>query len=119
MNQSKEQTEQKYDQKRRLFKEQEGAYLKQISEFQKEKAVLEEKAYHLEQKKEEIRLKLEQELAYYKDQLGNSAESLTAQKDILLHDNERLKGALQDMERDYSEVQSAYERDKALWDGKF
>jgi hypothetical protein len=30
-----------------------------------------------------------------------------------------LKLSVQELERDYSEVQSSYERDKALWDGKF
>ena len=51
--------------------------------------------------------------------MGNSSESLTKEREILLHDNERLKNSLQEMEREFSEVASCYERDKALWDGKF
>ena len=50
-----------------MFKEQESVYVKQLTEFQKEKAVLEEKAYHLEQKKEEVRIKLEAEITYLRD----------------------------------------------------
>jgi hypothetical protein len=35
-----------------------------------------------------------------------------------MHENERLKSALLDMERDYSEIKSSYDKDKALWEGK-
>lgn len=35
-----------------------------------------------------------------------------------MNDNERLKQALIDFERDYSEIKSAYDKDKALWEGK-
>ena len=48
-----------------------------------------------------------------------AGDQLSKDREIYIHDNERLKQALQDMEKDYSEIQSSYERDKALWDGKF
>jgi len=53
MNQQKEQLEAKYEQKRKAFKEQENIYQKQITEVQKEKAVLEEKFVNSELKKDE------------------------------------------------------------------
>lgn len=90
-----------------------------MSDIQKEKAVLEEKNFHLEQMKEELRIKLESEIIYLKEQLGSSSESLSKEREILIHENDRLKLSLQDIEKDYSEMQSSYERDKALWDGKF
>lgn len=34
-------------------------------------------------------------------------------------ENDKLKQSLTDMERELSETASSYERDKALWDGKF
>ena len=35
-----------------------------------------------------------------------------------MNDNERLKQALIELERDYSEIKSTYDKDKALWEGK-
>ena len=48
-----------------------------------------------------------------------AGDQLSKDREVFIHENERLKTALQDMERDYSEIQSSYERDKALWEGKF
>ena len=56
---TKEQMDSKYEQKRRQFKEQESILLRQITEMQKEKAVLDEKLFHSESKKDEIKIKLE------------------------------------------------------------
>jgi hypothetical protein len=41
--------------------------------MQKEKAVLDEKLFHSESKKDEIKIKLEQELEILKDQLMNAS----------------------------------------------
>ena len=67
MNQQKEQLEAKYEQKRKGFKEQENIYQKQITEIQKEKAVLEEKFVNSELKKDELRMKQTQEIEFLKE----------------------------------------------------
>lgn len=56
---------------------------------------------------------------FLKEQLQQASESLQKDREIFISENERLKIALQEMEKEFSEVQSSYERDKALWDGKF
>ena len=67
MNQQKEQLEAKYEQKRKAFKEQENIYQKQITEIQKEKAVLEEKFVNSELKKDEQKIKQTQEIEFLKE----------------------------------------------------
>lgn len=36
-----------------------------------------------------------------------------------MHEGEKLKASTQEQERELSEVQAAYDRDRALWEGKF
>jgi hypothetical protein len=74
MNQQREQTEQKYEQKRKAFKEQENLYQKQITEIQKEKAVLDEKLTNAEFKKDEFKSKYVQEIDFLKEQLTQATE---------------------------------------------
>jgi hypothetical protein len=62
---------------------------------------------------------MEQEITVLRDQLAIASEQVGKDREIFAGENERLKGALQEMEREFSEVQSSYERDKALWEGKF
>jgi cell division septum initiation protein DivIVA len=87
--------------------------------MQKEKAVLDEKLYHADSKREEVKAKLEQEVESLKEQLANATAQVSKDREIFISENERLKTLLLDMEKEYSEVQSLYERDKALWEGKF
>lgn len=81
--------------------------------------MLDEKFSHSEAKKEEVRLKSEAELENLREQFIAATGQVHKDREVFLMENERLKGALQDIEKDHSEIQSSYERDKALWDGKF
>ncbi len=54
-----------------------------------------------------------------KEQLSVATDSLSKDRDVFIQENERLKSTLQELEKELSEIQSSYERDKALWDGKF
>ena len=62
--------------------------------MQKEKAVLDEKLFHAESKKDEIKNKLEQELEILKDQLMNASGQVNKDREIFIGENERLKGLL-------------------------
>lgn len=48
-----------------------------------------------------------------------TGDSISKDRDGLVSDNDRLKAMVQDLEKDMSDISSNYERDKALWDGKF
>jgi len=87
--------------------------------MQKERAVLDEKLSHADSKREDVKNKLEQETETLKEQLTNVTNQMGKDREIFMSENEKLKVLLQDIEKDHSEIQSSYERDKALWDGKF
>ena len=118
MTQTREQTEQKYEQKRKAFKEQESQYQRQISEIQKERAVLEEKLANALQKRDEVALKYVQEIDSLKEQLMLTSEHLSKDREVFISENERLKVTLMELERESSEIKSLYDKDKALWEGK-
>ena len=87
--------------------------------MQKERAVLDEKLFHAESKKEELRIKLEQQVDMLKEQLNNTSGQVHKDREIFMIENERLKQEYQEIEKQHSEITSAYERDRALWEGKF
>lgn len=90
-----------------------------MSEIQKERAVIDEKLANAESKRDEVKQKYENEITYLKEQLTLATDALSKDRDIFIQDNERLKIAHQELERELSEVTSSYERDKALWENKF
>jgi hypothetical protein len=47
------------------------------------------------------------------------SETFSKDKAYFAADVDKLKLQLQELERENSDLQSAYERDKALWEGKF
>lgn len=94
MTQQKEQSEQKYEQKRKAFKELEGNFQRQIAEIQKERAVLEEKYMNSETKKDEIRLKYQQEIDQLREQLLLASDQVGKDREVFIHENERLKQGL-------------------------
>lgn len=63
-------------------------------------------------------MKYVQEIDALKEQLMIASESLSKDREIFIADNERLKAALIEMEREASEIRSTYDKEKALWEGK-
>lgn len=94
MRQNQEQLEAKYEQKRKAYKELESNQHKQIAEIQKEKAVLDEKLQNSELKKEEVRVKLENEIVVLKEQLALAGDQVGKDREIFMGENERLKATL-------------------------
>ena len=47
-----------------------------------------------------------------------ASETVGKEREMLITDNDRLKQALIDLERDYSEIKSTYDKEKALWEGR-
>lgn len=67
------------------------------------------------------RVKNEYEVKIEEIELDNARrlEELEDELDQFETDNNELKTRLQELERDYSEVSSSYDRDKALWEDRF
>lgn len=93
--------------------------VKQLSDANKERAVMQEKISNAELKKEEIRSKTESELVYVQNQLLGTSEQLQREREAFMQEGEKLRASTQEQERELSEVQAAYDRDRALWEGKF
>ncbi len=68
---------------------------------------------------QEVETKYDEEIGHYKEQLMNASENVNKDREFLVGETDRLKTNNIELERELSEVQSSYERDKALWEGKF
>ena len=117
--QHRDQAEAKYEGKRRQFKEQEQALLRQLAESSKERAILEEKLSSLLSRRDENKGKSETEISSLKDSIAALNEQISRERDAYLQENDKLKAQMQDQERQLQDVSAAYERDRALWENKF
>jgi chromosome segregation ATPase len=115
----KNQIEAKYEKSRKALKEIEGTYNKQLSQLEKEKAIVQEKLYNLEAKKSEGEKKLMGDVQALNAQTNQYKDQFNQERKSLLSEIEKYKGQYIQLEQEYSEVVSNYERDKALWKGKF
>ena len=61
----------------------------------------------------------EEEIRLLQEQITECSSHVSKDKEFYQRECEKLKVQVQDMDRELSDVQSCYERDKALWEGKF
>jgi hypothetical protein len=118
LNNDKEICEQKYDQKRKALKELEANIGKQTAKTEREKAILAEKYAALETQKAEVDKKYQEETKALQTQVGQLKEALSKDRSAILHENEKLRKQVIELDREMSETQSNYDRDKELWSGK-
>jgi chromosome segregation ATPase len=115
----KEIYEQKYEQKRRALKELEGNISIQTNRAEKEKTTLNEKYILLEEKYNKLDKQYKTEVKLLQGQLSQFNDSLSNDKMGVVHENEKLKKELNELDRQLCEVQANYEKDKELWADKF
>ena len=95
------------------------SYQDQVSAFEKENAILQEKYYMLEAKtKEDIR-KLLDENKSLTEQLSQLRTKFESEKNILSEDVKIYKAQSQELEKRISQLSANYEKDQELWQGKF
>ncbi|CAG9316966.1 unnamed protein product [Blepharisma stoltei] len=115
----KESLEEKLNQKKKSLKELATSSSKNISSLEKEKAVLAEKLANLEAKKQDMENRLRADIEHLQVQLKEKKDSESTDKMSVHLENERLKTMMQEMEKDISERNSAFERERILWENKF
>ncbi len=115
----KETLEVKFESKRKAFKEIEATLTKKHTEIEKQNAILSEKMHNIESKTMDTEGKYEEEVRDLKESLNIMGESVNKEREVFMMENEKLKGQNGELERELSDVGSSYERDKALWEGKF
>jgi len=104
---------------KKTLKDIEGTYNKQLSQLGKEKALVQEKLVALESRMGETDQRLMSDNQNYLKQIGQLKENFVSEKKLLMNEVEKYKSQYLQLEQDHSEVVSNYERDKALWKGKF
>ena len=109
----------KYETKRKALKEMEQNLNKRIHEFEREEAILREKLSTAEAKIEELVKAHEDEMNKQKEQLEMLNSSKFKDSETIALENSNLKKQINDLEKENTELKSNYERDQALWEGKF
>ena len=119
MNEDKTNVEQKYEKLKRISKENDSQYLRQISELEKQLAILSEKNQNLEIKIKDSEEKLITEQLANSKQSQSFKDQLAQLKRSSSTELERNKQYILTLENEKNELYAGYERDKILWDGKF
>ena len=101
------------------MKEIESTYNKQLSQLGKEKALVQEKLQTLESKMGETDQRLLSDNQNYVNQMNQLKDNFVSEKKLLMGEIDKYKNQYLQLEQDHSEIVSNYERDKALWKGKF
>ncbi|EAS03779.1 amine-terminal domain guanylate-binding protein (macronuclear) [Tetrahymena thermophila SB210] len=119
LQQQRDQMEEKYEKVKKTLKEIEATYNKQLSQIEKEKAIYQEKLANIESKKSELDMKYQAENQNYVMQILQLKEQYSLEKKTLLNEADKYKQFNLQLEQDKNELITNYERDKALWEGKF
>jgi len=107
------------DKAKKTLKDIESTYNKQLSQLGKEKALVQEKLQALETKMGENDQRLLSDNQNYLSQISQLKDNFVTEKKLLMGEVDKYKNQYLQLEQDHSEVVSNYERDKALWKGKF
>lgn len=119
LTQVKESLEEKLEQKKKQLKDIATSSSRQISNLEKEKAVLSEKLINLDMKKNEMDNRYKLDIENLQAQLSGKKDSDNIDMMSIQLENERSKTRIQEMEKDVSERVSASERERLLWENKF
>jgi hypothetical protein len=113
--------EQKYEQKRKSLKETEQRLNRENNDLEKRLCLLQESYQRLDMEKKRQDAEYEEKIGEYEFQIANldttAGEAYyygNAQAESIM----QYKSDLQEMERQLSDLQSTYDKDKALWEGK-
>lgn len=115
----KAQIESKYEAKREALKQLEARSSKEITKLERENAIMSEKIDHISSKKEEdaanmfLKIKGLEENSMQKEKMQHES------KKTLGEENAQLKDQIYDREKQINEWKSKYDRESALWEGKF
>ena len=91
---------------------------KTLQALEREKAVLLEKTQNMETKMEESERLHEEETSRLKEQLQGVSSGVMKDRQALVEEADKLKKQILELEKENSEINSNYDRDKVLWEGK-
>lgn len=86
---------------------------------ERERAVLAEKCANLEAQQKETVKASDLEISKLKEANEQLSLALHGDKALIQEEVERQRKELSELDRQYQDLNNSYDRDKALWDGKF
>lgn len=95
------------------------AFQKKLTQLEKDKVILVAQVATLESKKAEFEKKIANETDNYSGQLNELKENFLLEKRAQAIEMERYKDRISEAEHELAELQSNYDRDRALWEGKY
>ena len=107
------------EKKNKLINNSTLSYQDQMSSYEKENAILQEKYYMLEAKSKEENRKLMDENKSLTDQVSQLKVKSESERNILSEDLKIYKAQVQELEKKISQLSADYEKDQELWAGKF
>eukprot|EP01017_Pseudomicrothorax_dubius_P004498 TRINITY_DN1091_c0_g1_i1.p1 TRINITY_DN1091_c0_g1~~TRINITY_DN1091_c0_g1_i1.p1 ORF type:complete len:1158 (-),score=548.27 TRINITY_DN1091_c0_g1_i1:121-3594(-) len=119
LNEEKTALESKFEKNRKSLKEIESTYNKQLAALEREKAILGEKLANLESKRVDLDSKYAVEATTYQTSMAQLKEAHVLERRNLQAEIEKWKTEYGHLEAEYAETNANYERDRALWEGKF
>lgn len=78
--------------------------LRQLADANKEKAILEEKLFNSEAKRDDNKVKIELEIQTLRDTVSALNEQISRERDAYLQDTDRLKSQMQEQEKQLLDV---------------
>lgn len=119
MQEDKDKYEKKYNEKRLAMKELEKNTQSHITQLERDRAIIEEKLQSSERKyNDEVRNK-EKEILELKERLATDSMKMSGNASILEEEITTQKMRIAELERREADLSSQYDKDQALWDGKY
>ena len=111
--------ESKHEKLKKSSKESDSKNLKTITELEKETAIQKEKILNLEARLADSENKYNNEISSYTNQINNLREAYDNERKPLISEIEKFRAITSQLENEKAELIASYEKDKALWEGKF
>ena len=111
--------EQKHEKLKRSAKDDNANKDRKIADLERENVVYKEKLDHMQQKLADLQSKFNNEVHHYNLMVTNLEENQESEKKPILADLEKYRALYLQLENEKAEIMALYDRDRALWEGKF
>lgn len=108
--------EEKYESKRRGFKELEVKYNKKVTDADREYSALSEKFKNAENDLKRLEKKYSNEVENLTTQITSLKETFEMERKSLKSEVERITQAHSELERNYAELEGEFDKDRTLWE---
>ena len=117
--QEKAELEEKSEKMAKLLKDMETKYNSQLSQLEKEKINFKEKIAALDRSRSESEKSLFEDYEELQAQMAQCKGQFAQERKNLMAEVEKYKALYTELDQEHAEIVANYERDKALWKGKF